>query len=243
MIVKQIFLAVILLFVAFVMEVTRRIISGEQPYTFFYGHYLWILLFVSAQPPFLSKALRKGYKLAALTIGVIAGLIFDSLIGPLFLTMIFPMIQGAPIIGISILIKLASILIAFIASKAAVEKLQSTDAPESTGSTLRASEQVIKKGAANLQKGYEAVGGTLCLTNNQLVFEAHNFNLQVGTTVVELSNIQTVRKCWTKLFGILPLFPNSLAVRTIQGDEYHFVLVGRSAWLAAIEAQLNGRHA
>lgn len=200
MIIKQILLAVMLLFVAFVLEVTRRIISGEQPYTFFYGHYLWILLFVSAQPPFLSKALRKGYKLVALTIGVIAGLIFDSLIGPLLLTLIFPLIKGAPIFGISISIKLASILIAFTTSKAVVEKLQCTDASESAGSILRESEQVIKKGTANLQKRYEAVGGTLLLTNNQLVFEAHNFNLQVGTTVIELSKIQSVKKCWTKLF-------------------------------------------
>jgi len=59
MIVKQMLLAFFLLLVAFVMEVTRRVITGDQPTTFFYGIFLWILLFVSAQPPFLRHSLRK----------------------------------------------------------------------------------------------------------------------------------------------------------------------------------------
>ncbi len=56
MIVKQILLAATLLLVAFVMEVTRRVVTGDQPTTFLYGNFLWILLFVSAQPPFLRRS-------------------------------------------------------------------------------------------------------------------------------------------------------------------------------------------
>jgi hypothetical protein len=102
---------------------------------------------------------------------------------------------------------------------------------------LRKGEQVVKEGAANLQKNIEAVGGKLSLTNQRLVFEAHKINVQGGTTEVELSSVHSSRPCWTKFLGLIPLFPNSLAVRTIEGKEYRFVLFGRKAWAAAIDAQ------
>jgi len=75
------------------------------------------------------------------------------------------------------------------------------------------------------------------LTNQRLIFEAHILNVQRGVTDIELPSIQTSRPCWTKFLGLLPLFPNSIAVFTQQGREYRFVLFGRNAWAAAIEAQ------
>ncbi len=102
---------------------------------------------------------------------------------------------------------------------------------------LRQGEALVKDGAANLQKNIETVGGNLYLTNQRLIFESHKFNVQSGVTEVELSNIQSSEKCWTKFLGFLPIFPNSLAVYTKQGKEYRFVLFGRGAWSAAIEAQ------
>jgi len=102
---------------------------------------------------------------------------------------------------------------------------------------LRQGEQVVKEGAANLQKGIETVGGKLCLTNQRLVFEAHKFNMQGGVTELNLSDIQSSHTCWTRFLGFIPLFPNSLAVYTKHGEEYRFVLFGRSAWAVAIEAQ------
>ena len=102
---------------------------------------------------------------------------------------------------------------------------------------LRQGEQVIKEGTANLQKNVETVGGKLCLTNQRLVFEAHKFNVQRGVTEVELSNIRALRPCWTRQWGLFPIFPNSLAVYTKHGEEYRFVLFGRSVWAVAIEAQ------
>lgn len=104
-------------------------------------------------------------------------------------------------------------------------------------SELRTGEQVIKEGAANLQKNIETVGGKLCLTNQRLVFEAHKFNVQGGSTEIELSNVQSSMPCWTNFLGFIPLFPNSLAVFTKQGKEYRFALLGRHAWAAAIDGQ------
>ncbi len=104
------------------------------------------------------------------------------------------------------------------------------------GAELRQGEQVIKEGAASLQKNVETVGGRLRLTNQRLLFEVHKFNVQRGVTESELPSIQASRPCWTKVLGLLPLFPNSLSVFTHQGTEYRFVLFGRHTWAAAIEA-------
>ena len=104
---------------------------------------------------------------------------------------------------------------------------------------LKQNEQIIKQGAANLQKGIETVGGKLYLTNQRLVFEAHKINVQGGTTEIELPDILSSEKCWTKFLGFIPLMPNSLAVYTKAGKEYRFVLFGRGAWASAIDENKN----
>jgi hypothetical protein len=45
---------------------------------------------------------------------------------------------------------------------------------------------------------------------------------------------ERAEKCWTLFLGLLPLAPNSLAVRTRHDHELRFVLWGRSSWMAAI---------
>lgn len=102
-------------------------------------------------------------------------------------------------------------------------------------------EQPIKEGAANLQRGLETVGGRLFLTSHRLVFEPHAVNIQTRVATVELANVQSTRACWTKLLGLIPLLPNSLAVYTKDGTEFRFVLFGRHAWSAAIQARLQAR--
>ena len=101
---------------------------------------------------------------------------------------------------------------------------------------MKPNEQVLKQGGANLQRGLETVGGKLYLTNQRLVFEAHKLNIQTGNTEINLSDIQSIEKCWTKLLGIIPLMPNSLAVYTKTAKEYRFVLFGRGAWAEEINA-------
>jgi hypothetical protein len=102
---------------------------------------------------------------------------------------------------------------------------------------LRQGETIIKESPANLQRGIETVGGKLHLTNQRLVFEAHQFNIQGGSTAIDLADIQTSRPCWTRFLGLIPVFPNSLAVFTRDGKEYRFALCGRDVWNQAIEAQ------
>ena len=103
---------------------------------------------------------------------------------------------------------------------------------------LRNAEVIIKDGVANLQKGIETVGGKLYLTNQRILFEAHAFNVQSGLTEIEIANLRSVEKSWTKFLGFVPLFPNSLSVYTTQGNEYRFVLFGRDAWAETIAATI-----
>lgn len=98
-------------------------------------------------------------------------------------------------------------------------------------------ETVIKEGAANLQRGIEQVGGKLFLTTHRLVFESHALNVQTGATIIALSDVSGTALCWTKVFGVLPLVPNSLAVSTQHGKQHRFVLYGRKKWQAAIDGQ------
>jgi hypothetical protein len=107
--------------------------------------------------------------------------------------------------------------------------------------TLLANELIVKEGSANLQRGLETVGGQLLLTNHRLIFEAHSLNLQRHSTVLELTDVVSTTPCWTKLFGLIPLVPNSLAVRLKDEKEYRFVLFGRKSWDEAIKYQLRSR--
>jgi len=104
---------------------------------------------------------------------------------------------------------------------------------------LNENEQIIKQGAASLQKGLETVGGKLFLTNHRLVFEAHKMNIQGGNTEINLSDIHSSAKAWTKFLGLIPLMPNTLAIHTDSGQEYRFVLFGRGAWETAINTIKN----
>ena len=98
-------------------------------------------------------------------------------------------------------------------------------------------EDAVKEGGANLQRGIEAVGGTLTLTDQRLIFEPHDVNVQKQPLAINLADVVHVRKCWTKLFNLIPLVPNSIAVETTDGQEHRFVLFGRQKWINAIEQQ------
>jgi len=106
---------------------------------------------------------------------------------------------------------------------------------------LRPSEMLVRKGAANLQRGIETVGGQLYLTNQRLIFEAHAINFQSKPTEIEVCDIRYTDTVWTKFLGLIPLFPNSLAVHAQQSDPLRFVLFGRKSWSQSIETVMSGK--
>ncbi len=80
----------------------------------------------------------------------------------------------------------------------------------------------------------EAVGGRLILTADALLFQPHAFNVQRQTLSLPLRQIVAIQPCWTRLFGLLPIAPTSLAVRLEDGKRYRFVIGRRTHWMADI---------
>ena len=102
---------------------------------------------------------------------------------------------------------------------------------------LIAGETIVKESAANHQRGIETVGGKLFLTTQRLVFESHDFNFQIGSTVIALRDIAGVEPAWTRFLNLIPLMPNSIKVATRDGREHSFVVFGRGEWIRAIKIQ------
>jgi hypothetical protein len=76
----------------------------------------------------------------------------------------------------------------------------------------------------------------LVLSLNTLVFTPHRINFQRDPLLIPVYHIHRALPCWTRLFGILPVFPNSIAVETADGRVYRFVVSDRHVWLAWIAA-------
>ena len=106
---------------------------------------------------------------------------------------------------------------------------------------LEPDERILREGSANLHRGWEVVGGRLYLTDRRLVFQSHAFNVQTGETEIVLADILSLRLCWTKFLGFIPIFPNSLAAKISTGDEYRLVVQGRQTWAEAIQRRIDTR--
>jgi hypothetical protein len=101
---------------------------------------------------------------------------------------------------------------------------------------ILAGEKMVKSGRANMQRGIETVGGRLYLTNQRLVFESHSLNFRTGATILPIASVHDARKCWTKFLNLIPLFPNSILVTTLDHQLYRFVTYGRESWIEAMIA-------
>ena len=83
-------------------------------------------------------------------------------------------------------------------------------------------EEVLFKGAANLMKGIEGVGGNIEITNQRILFESHSINIQRGATSILFEHISHY-----KLANSLGFIPNKLIIVTNRGIEYKFVVSKR----------------
>ncbi|MCC5052541.1 hypothetical protein [Xanthomonas campestris] len=101
--------------------------------------------------------------------------------------------------------------------------------------------RVLQQAPANLQRGLETVGGRLLLTADALHFQPHAFNIQTQSLTIMLLQIASLQSCWTRLLGLLPLAPNSLAVQLADGSEHRFVLGKRDQWMHAIQAACDAK--
>ena len=102
-------------------------------------------------------------------------------------------------------------------------------------------ENVLKKGPANLWKGFEAVGGMLYLTDKgRLVHVPHSVNIQRSIVEVQVSNIADVQTGWTRFLGI-PIAKNGLFVKQSQGQNFKYVVFDKKSWQESINS-IRGSH-
>ena len=80
-------------------------------------------------------------------------------------------------------------------------------------------------GAANYFVDREAVGGQLYLTDKDLIFKSHAFNIQEQNLTIPRSTITNVEK-----YNSLLIIPNGLKVTTDK-KVYKFVVNGRRTWI------------
>ncbi len=99
--------------------------------------------------------------------------------------------------------------------------------------TLPEGVQIEREGFANLFKGIEAVGGKLFITKQGLMFRAHSFNIQKGSTDIRYQEIVSVHK--RKTGGLVD---NGMRVSTRDGKKYDFVLNERDEWVRKLEEKL-----
>ena len=100
----------------------------------------------------------------------------------------------------------------------------------------------LKESAANLQRGFEAVGGKLTLTPRTLRFESHLLNLQRGSTEIDLRSIIAIKPAKAKFFGILPISDNAFVVTLADETQHRFIVRGRDEWMKAIAGAINAQH-
>lgn len=87
---------------------------------------------------------------------------------------------------------------------------------------------LIFDGGANHFMGKESVGGWLYLTDKELIFKSHSFNIQKHTSVIDINQIAEVKPSLT-----LGIVPNGLNIITTKSEE-RFVVFDRKIWIQKI---------
>ncbi len=93
--------------------------------------------------------------------------------------------------------------------------------------------EIIMEGVANHFKGKESVGGWICLTENEIIFKSHNFNIQKHQTIIPLNQIAEVKTSLT-----LGFVPNGLEIITVTDVVEKFVVNKRKIWVAQIRSTM-----
>jgi hypothetical protein len=153
---------------------------------------------------------------------IVAGIPFGIIMGA------FVGITNNPYAGI-----IAGIILGFLfgLSISAFVSIQSKKFKKSS-SLITDDKNTIMEGVANHSKGAESVGGWLCLTEKEIVFKSHNFNIQKHKTVIPLNQITEVKTSLT-----LGFVPNGLQIITNSSVE-KFVVNKRKDWVQKINAAI-----
>lgn len=94
---------------------------------------------------------------------------------------------------------------------------------------LEVGETVVFQSPANHNKGIEAVGGQLLLTNLRLVFKSHKLNIQRHELAIPLSEIAQVSR-----FKSLGIVNNGLEITLRNETHERFIVQQAEAWLVKL---------
>jgi hypothetical protein len=87
-------------------------------------------------------------------------------------------------------------------------------------------EEIIFESPANHFMNKEAVGGLLCFTNQRIVFQSHNLNIQNDKWEIKTTDITRVSE--NKKWGIIP---NGLLIETGKKNPEKFVVDEPDKWV------------
>ena len=106
-----------------------------------------------------------------------------------------------------------------------------TDLSANGISTFKANKNVIMKSSAQYKKGISKIEGKLYLSNDKLEFKTLMISLRTEKFNVNLEDISSVSLAWTKFFGLFPLLPNSILIKTKNDKSYKFTVKKSKKWI------------
>tara|TARA_B100000212_G_scaffold337299_1_gene311915 strand:- start:366 stop:734 length:369 start_codon:yes stop_codon:yes gene_type:complete len=105
--------------------------------------------------------------------------------------------------------------------------------------TPKSKKNIIMKSSAHYKKGFSQIEGKLYLSDDKLEFKTLMFAIQSEKFIINLENISSVSLAWTKFFGLFPLLPNSILIKTKDNKNYKFSVKKRKKWINNINNQID----
>ena len=90
--------------------------------------------------------------------------------------------------------------------------------------TPKSKKNIIMKSSAHYKKGISKIEGKLYLTDDKLEFKTLMISLRSEKFDINLEDISSVSLDWTKFFGLFPLLPNSILIKTKNDKSYKFTV-------------------
>ena len=109
-----------------------------------------------------------------------------------------------------------------------------TDSSVADITISKANKHIIMKSSAHYKKGISKIEGKLYLSANKLEFKTLMISLRTEKFDINLEDISSVSLAWTKFFGLFPLLPNSILIKTENDKSYKFTVKKSKKWISSI---------
>ena len=98
----------------------------------------------------------------------------------------------------------------------------------------KANKHLIMKSSAHYKKAISKIEGKLYLFNDKLEFKTLMVSFRSEKFDIKLKDISSVSLDWTKFFGLFPLLPNSILIKTKNDKNYRFTVKKSKKWINSI---------